>query len=66
MNILVLGAGRMAYGFVFDMLKNKNIKAIAIIDRKPEELKEMFFLLSAEELIEYLKGSPNDEYTIKT
>ncbi len=41
MNILVLGAGRMAQGFVFDMLKNKNIKSINIIDREQPALDEM-------------------------
>ena len=41
MNILVLGAGRMAYGFVFDMLKNKNIQSIDIVDREQTALDEM-------------------------
>ncbi len=41
MNILVLGAGRMAYGFVFDMLKNKNISSINIVDREQSALDKM-------------------------
>ncbi len=41
MNILVLGAGRMAYGFVFDMLNNKNIESIEIVDREQKALDEM-------------------------
>jgi len=32
MNVLVIGAGRMAYGLVFDFLKNKEIKGITVID----------------------------------
>ncbi|KAA3609955.1 MAG: hypothetical protein D8M58_08065 [Calditrichaeota bacterium] len=41
MNILVLGAGRMAYGFVFDMLKNKNIQKIVVVDREQSALDTM-------------------------
>ena len=32
MNVLVLGAGRMAYGLVFDFLKNEKINGISVID----------------------------------
>ena len=41
MNILVLGAGRMAYGLVFDFLKNENIKRITVIDNVQSALDDM-------------------------
>lgn len=41
MNILVLGAGRMAYGLVFDLLKNKKIQKINITDINPAAQEEM-------------------------
>jgi len=41
MNVLVLGAGRMAYGLVFDFLKNENIKGITVIDNLQSALDSM-------------------------
>jgi len=41
MNVLVLGAGRMAYGLVFDFLKNDNINGIIIVDNQQSALDKM-------------------------
>jgi len=39
MQIIVMGAGRMARGFIFDILQNETINTITVIDRSPEALK---------------------------
>ena len=41
MNILILGAGRMAYGLVFDILKNKSLKRVTIVDKQQAALDKM-------------------------
>jgi len=41
MHIVVMGAGRMARGFVFDILKNAEISKITIIDRSKTALKAL-------------------------
>ncbi len=41
MNILTLGAGRMAYGLVFDFLKNQSIKKVIVIDQNQTSLDDM-------------------------
>lgn len=41
MTILILGAGRMARGLVYDFLQNNNLKKISIIDQSPEALKQI-------------------------
>lgn len=41
MTILVLGAGRMAYGLVFDFLKNKSIKSVIVADQDQAALNKM-------------------------
>jgi lysine 6-dehydrogenase len=41
MNVLVIGAGRMANGLVFDFLKNKEIKGITVIDNLESTLNDM-------------------------
>jgi lysine 6-dehydrogenase len=41
MNVLVLGAGRMAYGLVFDFLKNDSISRITITDNNQSALDSM-------------------------
>jgi len=39
MQIVVMGAGRMARGFVFDILKNSHISKIIVIDQSLKALK---------------------------
>ena len=41
MTIITLGAGRMAYGLVFDFLRNQSIKKIIVIDSNSSSLNNM-------------------------
>ena len=41
MHIVLLGAGRMAYGFVYDFLKNKRLNKLTVIDRSREPLEAL-------------------------
>ena len=41
MQIVVMGAGRMARGFVFDILKNSRISKIIVIDQSQQALKAL-------------------------
>lgn len=50
MQVLIIGAGRMAYGVVFDLLKNKQINKIDIVDAQESALNEMKALLDSKEM----------------
>ncbi|MCB0281936.1 MAG: saccharopine dehydrogenase NADP-binding domain-containing protein [Calditrichae bacterium] len=64
MTVLILGAGRMAYGLVFDFLKNDSISKIIIIDQSQEALKEISgFFKSGKIEIKQLKA--DDLYGLK-
>ena len=38
MRFLVLGAGRMGYAVVYDLLRNRNVKQVMVVDAEDERL----------------------------
>ncbi len=39
MNILIIGAGRMSHGLVYDFLQQPDLKSLDVVDNSPESLK---------------------------
>ena len=50
MELLIVGAGRMAHGLVFDFLKNKAVKRIHLADQNPAHIKKLLSRFNTERL----------------
>lgn len=57
MKALVIGAGRMSQGIVFDLLKNNGIESLFLVDQNPEALKTLAGLFNDPRIQTTLAGA---------